>query len=146
MKFSWGTGIFIFLILFVSAGGVFIIFAMRQDVNLVHEDYYEQGADHGQRMRVDERSVPFIDSVKTSVDDEYFRIEFARSVRTAIDSGSVLLFRPSSSSLDVKFNLVKPVNSLAVPRTELADGRYILKLSWYIDELEYALERSVFVE
>ncbi len=46
MKFHWGTGILIFLILFLLAAGFFIAFAMRQERDLVHEDYYERGVDH----------------------------------------------------------------------------------------------------
>ena len=55
MKFNWGTGILVFLILFLSASAVFIFFAMRQDVNLVHEDYYEQGVDYSAQMDIGPR-------------------------------------------------------------------------------------------
>ncbi len=55
MKFTWGTGIFIFLILFLLAAAFFIGFAMRQDVNLVHEDYYERGVEYTEHMRTNSR-------------------------------------------------------------------------------------------
>ena len=63
MKFNWGTGILIFLILFLMAAAVFIGFAMRQDVNLVHEDYYEKGVDYERQMNAEARSVVYRDSV-----------------------------------------------------------------------------------
>ena len=65
MKFNWGTGILIFLILFLLAAGLFIGFAMRQDVSLVHEDYYEKGADHSQQMLVEARSAPYGNDIST---------------------------------------------------------------------------------
>ena len=59
MKFNWGTGILLFLILFLIAAGIFIAFAMRQSVDLVHEDYYERGVDHTSQMEVEKRSAPY---------------------------------------------------------------------------------------
>ena len=65
MKFHWGTGILIFLILFLLACGLFIAFAMRQEVSLVHEDYYEKGVDHSQQMMVEARSAQFKNDIGT---------------------------------------------------------------------------------
>ena len=59
MKFNWGTGIFMFLALFLLASAAFIIFAVRQDVNLVHKDYYEKGVDYTEQMNVNSRSTEF---------------------------------------------------------------------------------------
>ena len=71
MKFNWGTGILIFLIIFLLACAAFIIFAMRQDVNLVHKDYYEKGVDHTDKMNVDVRSKQFEDKIQIDYNDEY---------------------------------------------------------------------------
>ena len=48
MKFNWGTGIFTFIIIFLLLCVAFIIFAVRQGVNLVHDDYYEKGVDYSE--------------------------------------------------------------------------------------------------
>jgi hypothetical protein len=146
MKFNWGTGILIFLILFLLACVVFIVFAMRQDVNLVHEDYYEQGVDYTNKMNVDARSIEFKDSVQTLIDDESLIIVFETALASRIDSVDVLLFRPSSSNLDVKLSIGRFENALLIPKTNLVQGRYILKLSWYSRGLEYEIDKTVFIE
>jgi len=143
MKFTWGTGIAIFLILFLAASAVFIVFAMRQDVNLVEEDYYEKGVDYTEQMNMDSRSVPYKDSVKIDLDRDFLNIEFAESLVADIDSGGVLLYRPSSSSLDVKMPFVYSENPVKVPASQLITGRYILQLHWYSGGLKYEIDRAI---
>jgi hypothetical protein len=146
MKFSWGTGILIFLIMFVSAAMVFFVFAMRQEVSLVHEDYYEKGVDHGQKMEVDARSAIYRDSIRTVQEEALFQVWFSQSMAISIDSGNMVFFRPSNSSLDLEWYFLKPTLPLSVPKNELISGRYILKLKWYSGGIEYGMDEAVFIE
>ncbi len=146
MKFNWGTGILVFLILFLSAAAVFIFFAMRQDVNLVHEDYYEQGVDYSAQMDVDARSAKYKDAFKTYTKDGSFVVDFEKSLALSIDSGTVLLFRPSSSSLDVSIPFGQTDSTLNIPMSNLVTGRYILKLSWYSSGLKFAIDETIYIQ
>ncbi len=38
MKLNWGQSIFVFFVIFVSLGVVFIIFSLRQNNDLVEDD------------------------------------------------------------------------------------------------------------
>lgn len=42
MKFNWGTGITIFIVLFVVSMSAMVFKASQQNVDLVTEDYYEK--------------------------------------------------------------------------------------------------------
>jgi hypothetical protein len=146
MKFNWGTGILIFLILFLLACAAFIIFAMRQDVNLVHKDYYEKGVDHTDKMNVDARSNQFGEKIQIEYNNEYLLVSFDQSLAAKIDSGQVLMYRPSSSKQDVYFPMTFSENSLKIPKDNLISGRYILKLSWYSEGLKYEIDRPVNIQ
>lgn len=146
MKFNWGTGILIFLILFLLACAAFIIFAMRQDVNLVHKDYYEKGVDHTDKMNVDARSNQFGEKIQIEYNNEYLLVSFDQSLASKIDSGEVLMYRPSSSKQDVYFPMTFSENSLKIPKDNLISGRYILKLSWYSEGLKYEIDRPVNIQ
>ncbi|MEN8202444.1 MAG: FixH family protein [Bacteroidota bacterium] len=145
MKFNWGTGILIFLILFLMAAGVFIGFAMRQDVNLVHEDYYEKGVDYAKQMNAEARSVAFRDSIASHFEDQFLVVTFQGSQEMRIDSGAVLLYRPSSSSLDLNMPFDFSIGYLNIPGSELYSGRYILKLYWYSEGLKYEVDKAIHV-
>lgn len=145
MKFNWGTGILIILILFLIACAVFITFAMRQDVNLVHRDYYEKGVDYTDQMDVNARSAVLTDSIQVLLKDDYLQVDFEKSIVSKLDSGKVLLYRPSSSKMDITFPMIFTENSLNINRSNMASGRYILKLSWYSKGLKYEIDKPVII-
>lgn len=122
------------------------MFAMRQGVNLVHEDYYEQGADHSTQMDIDARSAAFRESIQSRVAGDGLMVSVHKELAVKIDSGSLLMFRPSNSSLDYRMSFMRVDTILAVPGTELVTGRYILKLNWFSGGTEYAYEETVYIE
>ena len=92
MKFNWGIGIALFLTLFLGALISFVIFAWRQDVNLVHHNYYEKGVDYSARMDMDNRSAPYADLISVDNRDDSVCITFPKVLADRIDSGNVLFF------------------------------------------------------
>lgn len=146
MKFTWGTGIFLFLVLFLAASAVFIIFASRQQVNLVHKDYYEKGVDYSEQMRVNERSKPFLKALSVNSTNESFIVSIEESLAQRIDSGTVLMFRPSDKTKDISAKLSARATQMQFDKQMLINGRYILKFTWYTGGLRYEIDRPVNVQ
>ena len=145
MKFHWGTGILIFLILFLLACGIFITFAMRQEVSLMHEDYYEKGVDHSQQMLVEARSAQFKNDIGTSLLNGDLLINIRSPLVSEMDSAHYHLYRPSDSKYDIKRSFDAGASPLIIPGEELISGRYILKLYWTWEGLGYELDQTVFI-
>jgi hypothetical protein len=145
MKFHWGTGILIFLILFLVAAGLFIGFAMRQDVSLVHEDYYEKGVDHSQQMLVEARSARYKNQIGTRLQDGLLLIDIESSLLQGMDSARFHLYRPSDSNYDIQRSFDAEDSPLSIPGEELISGRYILKVYWSWEGLKYEVDQSVFI-
>jgi hypothetical protein len=146
MKFNWGTGILIFLILFLAACAAFIIFAMNQDVNLVHKDYYEKGVDYTDKMNTDARSLPFKNDFSITNQNDFLIVNIEESLSTKIDSGKVLMFRPSDSKQDIWYELKPNTSTINLPKENLVSGRYILKIYWYSNGLKYEIDKDVNVQ
>lgn len=146
MKFNWGTGIFIFLVLFLLACAAFIIFAINQDVNLVHKDYYEEGVNYTDQMNVSARSKQYYGSIQAQLFNEYLRIDLEDSLASKIDSGNVLLYRPSNSRQDISVPLNLEENSILISKENLVSGRYILKMTWYFDGQKYQVDKPVNIQ
>ncbi len=145
MKFTWGTGILVFIILFLLAAGLFIGFAMRQTVSLVHENYYEKGVDHTEQMKINSRSATFQDSIHIRWEEKFLMVEYQSSMYPSIDSGDVHLYRPSDSKLDVHMPLDSEEGAIGIPLNNLVKGRYILKLQWYTEGMKYEVEKDVYI-
>ncbi|GAB1450485.1 FixH family protein [Draconibacterium sp.] len=146
MKYNWGTGILLFLILFLAVCAVFITFAMRQNINLVHKDYYEKGVDYTEQMNVNARSLPFKNDFIVTNENDFLVVNIAESLSAKIDSGKVLMFRPSDSKQDILYDLKAKSNTISLPKENLASGRYILKVYWYSNGLKYEIDQAVNVE
>ena len=125
---------------------VFIIFTVRQGVNLVYEDYYDKGVDHTETMKIKERSLPFKDDFNLIHLDKYIVVDFEESFSAKIDSGEIELFRPSDSKKDVAILLEKNSDKITFPKANLIAGRYILKIKWYSNGKKYELNRPVNVQ
>lgn len=150
MKFTWGTGIFLFLALFLAGATVFIIFASRQQVNLVHKDYYEEGVDYSEQMRIDARSRPFHRAFKTKCTSDFFMIDIEQTLAAKMDSGKIHLYRPSDFKKDISSSFVKNDSAISsrfsLDKSELINGRYILKFTWYAEGLKYEVDQPVNIQ
>lgn len=146
MKFNWGTGIAVFLALFLAAAAAFIIFAINQDVNLVHKDYYEKGVDYTEQMKTTSRSEVFQNKIQIIPEANGLLVSIDSTLATTIDSGKVILYRPSGKEFDIEMPLVKPGNTVEIPAENLIRGRYILKLHWYASGLKYEIEKTVNIQ
>ena len=123
-----------------------MVFAFKQDVNLVYKDYYEKGVDYTEQMDVNARSENYYNALQTHFEDEFLVVDFEESLALTIDSGSVWLYRPSDSKLDLKFSLFLFENRVKIPKDDLLSGRYILKLFWYSEGLKYEVDKLVNVQ
>jgi hypothetical protein len=146
MKFNWGIGIALFLTLFMVALISFVIFAWRQDVNLVHKDYYEKGVDYSARMDMDIRSAPFADRISVVNLRDSVCITFPKILADRIDSGNVLFFRPSGHLLDTQFPMALRDSLIFAEKAKLVPGRYIVKISWYSGGVEFEVDKTFIVE
>ncbi len=150
MKFTWGTGIFLFLVVFLAACAVFIYFAMNQQVNLVHKDYYEKGVDYSEQMKVDERSKPFARSFETKSTDKFFVVEVDETLLNKMDSGTIHMYRPSDKTKDIKNSFktggASVKQNFQFEKKALISGRYILKVTWFMDGTKYEVNRPVNVQ
>jgi hypothetical protein len=146
MKFNWGTGIALFLALFIVALISFVIFAWNQDVNLVHKDYYEKGVDYSARMDIESRSAPFEDKILITNLVDSVSIAFPKIVADRIDSGNVLFFRPSGHLLDTDFPMVFHDSLVFTDKTKLVSGRYIVKISWYSGGIPFEVDKTFIVQ
>ena len=146
MKFNFGTGILIFMLLFMTAIIAFVIFAHQQDVNLVHESYYEKGVDHTRQMQKEARSSEFFDKIDISDDGNYIRIVFPAGLAPKIEEGTVMFFRPSDHLKDIIKPLVLRGNVFIGAKDQLIPGRYIVKISWKANNADYVVDKQLIVK
>lgn len=146
MKFNFGTGIAVFLILFVVAIISFVIFAHRQDVNLVHANYYEKGVDHTRQMQKEARSAVFSGQIDLTDNGNFIKIIFQPGLAATIKTGEIIFFRPSDHTKDVSVPLDLKGNVFICNKDRLIPGRYIAKIIWQAGNLDYEVDKTFIVK
>lgn len=144
MKFTWGTGILIFLIIFVLFIATFVVFAFQQDVNLVHKEYYQKGVDFDQERDRKNRGASQTHQVTIEQGDGKVKIQFNEQYFSQLKDVKVYFYRASDRHEDKRFDLNQA--ELVVNKSDLIKGKYTLNISWKQDEEEYLLEKYFYLK
>ena len=130
LKITWGKGLILFFIVFFVWIFSFVFFAMRQNIDLVSEDYYQKGADYSRQITIDQRSAPYQDSVQVGVQGDRVAIELSKTAAAEGDSVEAYFFRPSDKTKDLRLNLKKTAAPILVDKNQFSHGRYLVYISW----------------
>ncbi|MBK8623571.1 MAG: FixH family protein [Saprospiraceae bacterium] len=132
MKFHWGTGIFIFLGLFILTLG-FVLYKSRQvDNTLVMEKYYEEDLAYQSKFeKMDNyiklsRKINFIQALQEGKIDLVFPYDAEKKHK-----GTVTLYRPNDKNLDKVMEIRLEKDSImTVPTKDLESGQWRMKVDW----------------
>ena len=78
MKFNWGTGNFIFIVVFFIVIFSFIYYTTTQQINLVEEDYYEKEIKFQEQIDRIHNARPYEDQFTVKQNGHGLRIELER--------------------------------------------------------------------
>jgi hypothetical protein len=140
IKWNWGTGITIFIILFVS----FILWRVykttQHPVMLVEKDYYPKGLQYQQR--IDERHNARLYKPKFLVYRQSEEVVIHFPVLHP-DTSRFTFFRPSDNRFDLSFPF-RPdsLGLMHFPLQKFKKGKYILKIYWEEKGKKFYVEKS----
>lgn len=142
---NWGKSIILAFVLFTIFIAVLVTVCIRQDVNLVSAEYYqEELAYSAQMVRMQNAYELLVKPVVKVVDANLLEIEFASFPQ--MESGTLTLFRPSDSRFDKRFSL-NPSNtsSAQFSITGLPSGMYRARMQWMMNGKEFFTEQVIYL-
>lgn len=144
LKFSWGTGIIITFIVFMTITLSTVIYMMNQDVNLVADDYYDQEIKYQQQIDRIERTNKLEKENIISYNGTMVIIELPSNLKQENVKGEIHFYRPSDSADDLKIPLtVDSLGAQIIPVTALAKGLWTVKINWTYSGMEYFNEKRI---
>lgn len=147
MKISWGTGIVIAIVIFMTITLATVVFMMNQDVDLVSDDYYEKGIKYQQQIDLVNRSNKLDEPVKMEFNGSIVKITFPESIMNEKIAGEIFFYRPSDAQKDFKLPLILTEGNQVIPVQGLERGFWRVKLNWDINNKEnYYSETSFILE
>ncbi|MCX6221467.1 MAG: FixH family protein [Bacteroidia bacterium] len=143
MKINWGRALIIFFIIFFVWVFSFVFFAMRQNNDLVTDDYYQKGAKYTDQININQRSVTYQDSIKISTTGKQVQIALSKGLVKSADSVQVYFFRSSDKTKDLRLRFKAAESPFLIDKTQLMHGRYQVYLSWSLKNENYSITKIV---
>lgn len=147
IHFSWGTGLLIFIILFILAVIGFFVFSSYQEFILVEEDYYEKEIGFQKQIDKMNRTAGLAEKVTFEQKENSLNLWFPRTYPLDSMKGTLHFYRPSDSRLDVFIPLQPDTSGLQrIDLEGLHPGKFILKMNWEMNGYGYYQEHTLMIQ
>lgn len=131
MKFNWGSGIFIFLVIFFISIFAFLYIAFKNDIELVEEDYYPKELQYQQQIDKQDNLMQLGEQIELIQKAHNLALQFPKSQIQDSIFGQIIIYRPSNSKLDKTMRIKTDSNNVHLINTKaLTAGKYVLKVAW----------------
>jgi hypothetical protein len=139
---SWGKGITISFVTFAVFIGSLVAVCVRQDINLVSKDYYNEELKY--QDQIDQLNNAAALTAKPSVLVHAGLLELRMGVISNFEDGVLVLTRPSDVQYDAKFSFNAAGDSVRMfDLSGLPAGRYNTTLRWKMNGREFLIRESI---
>lgn len=141
---NFGKWIVVSFVLFAVFIGVLVVICMRQDVNLVSQNYYQEELIHGEKMQqigntnlLEER--PDITILENRIELHFSRLQ-------EVEHGELTFIRPSDKRLDQQFRIQPSSNEIqSFSLDGFERGQYRARFKWSMEGKEYYFEKIIVI-
>lgn len=146
-KFNWGTGIFIFIGIFLLSMAALVYFSLQQRFDLVETEYYPQGLEYQKQIDRMAMTEKLSEKISITQQNDTLLVKFPVDMKGKVFKGQIHMFRPSDQDADYT-DSIRTGNGLVqrIPVSGLKSGRYVAKISWTMDGREYYFEEGVRID
>lgn len=147
LKFNWGTGIAIAMVLMIIGMSTLVYIATRQDYFLVEKDYYQKGIHYQAQIERIRNTNSLRDKPSISLEGKTLQVQLTPWFAGKTIEGQILLYSPVNENFDKSSDL-NPDSSLRqlIPLDDLKPGRYLVKLEWTANETPFYMEKEIRIE
>jgi len=146
LKFNWGTGIFISIVLFMIVSIILAVIFMNQRVDLVTNNYYEKTLTYQNQIDAYKRTAGLKEKVSFNYADNKINLYFPGSFLQQVNNGKLYFYRPSDSRKDftVPIQLNKE-GSQTLNTAKIDKGYWKVEIQWTMNNEDYKMEKSVLI-
>lgn len=142
-KLGWGSRIAVLYGGFVILIAALVTGAMRQDFDLVADDYYQQEIAYQDVLDAGKNQSALTTAVLVSADERAVTIEFPADFNGQLINGNVHFYSPIDSKWDKQLALQNVQNNIVIPRSELRNTTYKVKINWEANSKKYYQESEI---
>ena len=139
---NFGKAIVVSFVLFAMFIGTLVFVCVRQDVNLVSPQYYQEELVY--QKKLDKINNTQLLAEQPAITAEKGKVRIAFGVHDRIEKGQLTLFRPSDARLDLKFDILPAGESTRIfEMTRWEPGLYRASITWTMGGKDYYFEKLI---
>jgi hypothetical protein len=146
IKWNWGTGILLSIIIFMTILVGLVYIFMSEDVDLVTRDYYSKELKYQKQIDKINNTTEMRKEVGIAFLNNSVQLTFPDSVFDKKASGTIYFYRPSGSKKDFSVPMAVSVNNTQFINTsELEKGLWKVKVEWGMEGKDFYSEKSLII-
>lgn len=145
---NWGVRIAFVMAGFVAFILYMVITVSSKTVDLEYVDYYQKELAYEEQIEARRNQNKMDYSVELKQNSESIEVYFVGIENPENITGTIHFFRPSSAKNDLVFGLKSTVNrvgTVAYPKSQLLDGKYIVRINYNIHGVDFFNEQAIFI-
>jgi hypothetical protein len=144
---NWGFKISILYGGFILLIVTMVTLSMKQKVDLVSEDYYQQELDFQHKINQIERTEKLATPLTWKVTRKQLELQFPAEFSGKSKQGKIFFFRPSDAVLDQEVSLTKDTATLQqLSLKQLKKGVYKMQVNWEVNNSEFYNEGFIQIQ
>lgn len=144
MKFNWGHGITLTLVLFGALMITMVYKSSQQRIDLVTEDYYNTEDAYQERMQRKQRGQALEGTFELNRTADGIEIQLPEGLDSSLIEGTVYFYNPTDKRLDFEGALIMGQHHQPIALPNIAGGRWTVKVDIPGDS-GYYFEQNVFL-
>jgi hypothetical protein len=146
IKFNWGTGIVLAMIVMIG-GMIFLVsIALRQDYDLVETDYYQKSVDYQKHIDKVKNTDALDQKISIEESGDSLKLTFPTLSAVTEYSGEIQFYSPVEASRDKIIKVNPDANYKQIIGLKgMKDGRYNVKIDWTANKKSYYQEQEITV-
>jgi len=139
---NFGKWIVVAFVVFAGFIATLVTVCVRQDINLVSDDYYKKELRHQEKISYIENANQLQIRPEISIEGSVVKVSFSDFDK--IEKGELMILRPSDNKLDRRFRLESsPATVQQFPLSEWSKGLYRASMQWTMEGKEFYIEKVI---
>lgn len=146
IKFNWGTGLFLFYVVFVGSLVFQLFKSFQYDNSLVVDDYYAKDLAYQEQYDKVANSMSLSAPVKIKyiATENKLLVTFPKDVSELEKNGAILFYRANDKSQDRALGIQNEKSqTLEIPVEDLTAGEWKVSIDWTANKTSYYNEEVI---
>jgi hypothetical protein len=147
MKFNWGTGIVLAFVIMVSGMIYLVSIALRQNDDLVDNDYYQKSITYQQHIDEVRNNEALTEKIRFELSSESLKLSFPKLANSQEYEGEIHFYSPVEEKRDMTIKIkLDSIYSQIIDLQSLQKGRYQVKIDWKANKVSYYQQENIVLE